>query len=400
MSASASDDKTTRRVHLSDAGDCGRTGDDPAPPSTLAIPDGSSSEAVLRQVRHLMTSGGSPISERVRVDALRQKVSPRSRGLDPAHIQRLVEAEWPLPPILVHRDTLEVIDGHHRVAAALMRGFTEMDAILVDGTPDVLFIIAVGANVMHGLPLSLGDRRAAAATILTTHGHWADRAIAAATGLSAKTVRELRCASAEKNHLHARLGRDGRVRPLNTAAGRQLAAELLTARPRASLREIASAVGISAGTVRDVRSRLSRGDNPVPTRLRRNGPGERENNRQASSGSVSRRTRPADVSPVLTRLSKDPALRMNAAGRALLQWLHTHAVNTADGAKIGDFVPEHCLGHLVDLATRCSANWAQIAEDLQLRLETSKSGAAVIGIETRECSSDGKHGPSAGDTAV
>src|ERR1051326_1883704 len=44
--------------------------------------------------------------------------SPRLNGEDRAHILRLAETETPLPPILVDKRTMRVIDGMHRLMAA------------------------------------------------------------------------------------------------------------------------------------------------------------------------------------------------------------------------------------------------------------------------------------------
>jgi ParB-like chromosome segregation protein Spo0J len=283
-------------------------------------------------------------------------------------VQRLVEADRPLPPILVHRATMQVIDGFHRIAAAEQMGAAEIDAYLLDVPAESMFIVAVRANVTHGLPLSLADRRAAAERILCTRSDWSDRAIALATGLSAKTVSGIRCASGENQLSHNRLGRDGRRRPLDAAAGRRLAAELLSSSPSASLREIAAAAGVSPGTVRDVRARLSRGDCPVPSPTGEAGVNNPVGGRKPSRNS-SRAIEPSDVTPVLQTLSKDPTLRMNAAGRDLLRWLHRHAVNSVDSDKIGQFVPDHCVEHLVELASRCAANWSAIAHELEHRAE-------------------------------
>jgi ParB-like chromosome segregation protein Spo0J len=304
--------------------------------------------------------------ESVQIAALVRTGSPRSGGVDSAHVQRLIEADWPLPPIVVHRPTMRVIDGFHRVAAAVQLGLDEIDAYVIDGSVESMFVLAVRANVTHGLPLSLADRRRAADRILCTHADWSDRAIASATGLSAKTVRGIRCASREHPQLHKRLGKDGRLRPLDASAGRRLAAELLASSPDASLREIAAAVGVSPGTVRDVRARLSRGDDPVPTGVE---PGGARRRAQRRAPHVQANSAPSDLLPVLVTLSKDPALRMNAGGRELLRWLHAHAVYTVDSAKIVQFAPAHCVEHLVEFASRCSTNWALIAADLEQRAE-------------------------------
>lgn len=307
-------------------------------------------------------------AEPVPLSALVHTDSPRSAGVDPTHVQRLLEASCPLPPILVHRPTMQVIDGFHRVAAAKQLGDDEIEACLIDGPAELMFVVAVRANVTHGLPLSLADRRAAAERILRTYADWSDRAIASATGLSAKTVSGIRCANGEDQQLHKRMGKDGRLRPLDAAAGRRLAAELLLSRPSASLRQIAAAAGVSPGTVRDVRARLSRGDDPVPSGA------EAGVSNSSDSCKPSRRRpprgtgrEPTDVTPVLLTLSKDPALRMSAAGRDLLRWLHIHAVNAADSTKMVQFVPDHCVEHLVELSSRCAANWTAIANELEHR---------------------------------
>lgn len=307
----------------------------------------------IRQVRRVK------IADLVRAD------SPRLSGEDPAHTRQLAQLEVALPPIIVHQETMQIIDGVHRVGAALLNGSQEIDAILFDGPLDSAFIIAVAANVVHGLPLSLADRRAAVVKILATHSHWSDRSIARSTGLSARTVRSIRCSTADNAQSNTRLGRDGRMRPLDATAGRHAAAEFLSRHPDSSLREIAKVAGISPGTARDVRNRFRRGESPV--QLREDGP--------RSASPKPRRTparpdsSPADVSAVLSSLAKDPALRMSNSGRELLRWLHLHVIHSADQAKIVDAAPDHCVANLAELAQRCAANWACIADDLARRAQ-------------------------------
>ena len=184
------------------------------------------------------------------------------------HVRLLVQLKEKLPPILVHRQTMRVIDGMHRLRAAVLRGEQSIEATFYDGDDAAAFMMAVRANVQHGLPLSLPDRKAAAARIVRSSPHLSDRAIAEVSGLSAKTVGAIRWDSAGQAHVRQRIGRDGRVRPLSTADGRRLAGELITLNPASSSREIARMAGISPSTVRDVRERLSRGEDPIPTRLR------------------------------------------------------------------------------------------------------------------------------------
>jgi ParB-like chromosome segregation protein Spo0J len=326
-------------------------------------PGESASSLTLRFTPPPLLGQPSLIPEVVEVVDLVPDGSPRLGGLNAAHVERLTEAEWPLPPILVHRPTMRIIDGYHRVAAAMHMGIEQLDAYLLDGSAEAVFVIAVQANVTHGLPLSLAERRAAAVKILATHNEWSDRMIATSTGLSAKTVGRLRCANADDQQLDKRVGRDGRVRPLDRAEGRRRAAELLLTMPNASLRVVANAAGVSPGTVRDVRARLRRGDDAVPQ-----SPARFDATPVNSDGrplrTVPQFPQQADVDALLLTLSRDPALRMNEAGRTLLRWLHLHAVNTTVGATIAASTPHHCVPHIVELARACSSSWAEIAREL------------------------------------
>src|SRR5262245_27830171 len=56
----------------------------------------------------------------VRISSLVLEDSPRLSGEDPDHTRLLAEAEGELPPITIHRSTMRVIDGAHRVQAALL----------------------------------------------------------------------------------------------------------------------------------------------------------------------------------------------------------------------------------------------------------------------------------------
>jgi hypothetical protein len=87
--------------------------------------------------------------------------SPRLGGENRDHIRLLADATAPLPPILVHRSTMRVIDGMHRLRAAMLRGATEIAVEFFDGTEAEAFARAVRENVAHGLPLSRSDREAA-----------------------------------------------------------------------------------------------------------------------------------------------------------------------------------------------------------------------------------------------
>ncbi|WP_431962462.1 ParB N-terminal domain-containing protein [Nocardia sp. bgisy134] len=307
--------------------------------------------------------------------------SPRSEGEDQSHIERLIEAEWPLPPILVHRPTMRVIDGFHRTVAARLKGFTHIDAYLVDGSEELAFIVGVQENVTHGLPLSLADRRTAAERIIRTHPHWSDRSIATTAGLSAKTVASIRSSIDDNSRSSHRLGSDGRLRPVDTNSARQAAAELIIARPDASLRSIAQEVGLSPSTVRDVRARLKRGEDPLIQSDENKAPRTRSASESELSDAADRCTpspypkKTADLDALLALLSRDPALRMSASGRELLRWLHQRAVNSDDAQKIADTIRPHSRDHMIEFAQQCAANWSRIAQDLQTGPHTAKNSS-------------------------
>ncbi|HEX4722787.1 MAG TPA: streptomycin biosynthesis protein [Pseudonocardiaceae bacterium] len=292
----------------------------------------------------------------MRIDSLTLTDSPRLGGENPEHTRRLAAADDELPPILVHRSTRWVIDGAHRVRAAALRGQTGIAARFFDGPMDAAFVLAVRGNIAHGLPLSTADRRAAAARIVRSHPYWSDRAIAAATGLSDKTVRAIRRSTSEQPQSNAgeRVGIDGRTRPLNSADGRRRAAQLLAERPGAGLREIASAAGISLATAHDVRARLLRDEDPVPARLR--SPASAE---------------PVVAEPVrlavLDSLRQDPSLKFNEAGRAALRWLYQHTIEPDDGTKLINTIPPHCATVVADLARDCAQAWQALARQLEQR---------------------------------
>jgi ParB-like nuclease family protein len=194
----------------------------------------------------------------VPISLLSTSGSPRVSGEDPAHIETLAATETRLPPIIVHRATMRVIDGVHRLRAAEYCGRDEIAVQFFDGPEADAFVLAVKSNIAHGLPLPLADRKHAAARIVSSHPQWSDRMITAVTGLASKTVADIRKVPAgEPDRWRSRIGQDGRVRPLDGAEGRVLAGEMLDTDPGLSLRQVARAVGISPETVRDVASACS-----------------------------------------------------------------------------------------------------------------------------------------------
>lgn len=156
---------------------------------------------------------GTPVL--VRIDALRPSDTPRLKGISAEHARLIAEAADSVPPILVQQGTMRVIDGMHRIRAACLLGKQHVEAFLVACDDDESFLWAVRMNLTHGLPLTLADRKAAACRIVQAHPEWSDRAIAAVTGLSDKTIGSLRRRLADTiPRTRWRVGRDGRGRTL------------------------------------------------------------------------------------------------------------------------------------------------------------------------------------------
>ncbi|MBI0295426.1 ParB-like nuclease domain-containing protein [Streptomyces sp. PRKS01-29] len=299
--------------------------------------------------------------------------SPRSSGEDPEHIQALAEADVTLPPIIVHRSTMRVVDGAHRLRAAELRGDEKIKVTFFDGSKADAFVLAVGSNITHGLPLSMADRKSAAARIIVSHPQWSDRMIASVSGISAGTVAEIRRrTSAEDTASGSRIGQDGRVRPINSAAGRELASRLITANPGLSLRQIARAAGISPETARDVRNRMSRGEDPLP---KSRGAAKAAAGRRAealsrsTAGAATAEVVPmADRLAAVHRLTSDPALRFNETGRRLLRLLNINMLSTEEWQEIIANVPPHCSSIVASLARECAGMWDEIAVRVDLQL--------------------------------
>ncbi|WEB45488.1 ParB N-terminal domain-containing protein [Streptomyces yunnanensis] len=322
--------------------------------------------------------------------------SPRLSGENMEHARALAASEKEFPPIVVHRSTMRVIDGMHRLRVALIRGCSEIAVRFFEGSEADAFVLAVESNVGHGLPLTLTERTAAAARIVLTHPQWSDRAIASTTGLSATTVGALRRREGVGSVAPtARIGRDGKVRPLSTEEGRRAAGKLITESPDAPLREIAKKAGISPGTVRDVRERLQRGEDPVPATRRSSKPGKRarltgvaqdrlegrgqvhpsEQSRSQladgpsmpTPGGALEELTQANLDVLFRNLCRDPSLRHTEMGRLLLRMLDMQLAGARCWNGIAQAIPAHRTEMVSAAAAQCARAWEAFASELALR---------------------------------
>ena len=321
----------------------------------------------------------APSGHAVPISTLRQGPTPR-RVTDEEHIHRLAETDSPLPPILVHRSTMQVIDGRHRLRAALLRGRDTIEVVFFDGSEEHAFIRAVEENIAHGLPLNLAERKAAATRIMSMHPQLSDRMIATHTGLAARTVAMLRRCSTEENaQSNTREGLDGRRRPLDATEGRRRAVDLIAEHPEASLREIARTAGVSLGTAHDVRSRLRRGEDPIPRGRRPEGADEPPPSAvdAYAVGATITADLPADPAGsaelplLLEKLAKDPALRLTDPGRRMLRLLFSSTV-IADWPELADSVPPHRVEAILKIAQQCAKDWDLLAQSLQRQTRSGR----------------------------
>jgi lambda repressor-like predicted transcriptional regulator len=199
---------------------------------------------------------------------------------------------------------------------------------------------------------------AAAAEIIRNYPDWSDRSVAATTGLSAATVKSVR----ERSRLPAqaaakRLGLDGRMRPVNSGAGRKRVQELIEKFPTASLRQLAREAGVSPNTVRDVRRRMQQQETAAP-----------EPARTAAAQAHAAPAENVNGSPVeaaLRRLSQDPSLRLTESGRLAIRWFFSRIVRPREWIGIIGSLPPHTAFILAGLADQCAAEWQSLARSLR-----------------------------------
>jgi hypothetical protein len=331
----------------------------------------------------------------VPISALRPGESPRLNGQDKAHIARLAELDTPVPPILVDRRTMKVIDGMHRLIAASSKGRETVEVRFFDGSAADAFLWGVKENVAHGLPLSLADRRSAASRIILSHPHLSDRALGELVGLAGTTVASIRRRVADRAQPSStRVGRDGKVRPLNGVEARRRVADLLAEQPEASLREVARCAGVSPMTVSDVRRRLARGETPAQAQsapaARDTPPGDHAEGTTADHAADNDAThgetttepghhpqataaKPRDAAlqsgraTALEKLLRDPSLRHSDSGRYLVRLLQYNAAGERDWPRVLTSLPPYCLATVAVLARRYSQMWLNFAQELDER---------------------------------
>jgi hypothetical protein len=272
-----------------------------------------------------------PAPELVDIERLSVGMSPRLGALRESHVTVLQEVLNHLPPILVQRSTMTVIDGAHRLEAHRRAGRLQIPARLLDGAGMELFALAVEANVSHGMPLTLSERKRSAAMLLEKMPERSDRWVASICGLSHSTVAKIRHdpALASVAEPGTRVGRDGRRRSLEGSRRRSL---LDTSADR--LRPFSAGPAIAA-------------TGPLGA------------HRQGAPGTG---LRPSEALGV-----NDPALRTTPGLVDFARWMEATAVRSADWEPYADTIPIGRLYELADESRRRARSWTDLANTLEQR---------------------------------
>jgi len=239
--------------------------------------------------------------------------------------------------------------------------FVDSEAATAPATrPEAL--AADHGRVSTGRSRFLAAARQDARRILLAHPERSDRGIASTCGLSPKTVARIRDELVAEGRVRearatgTRVGRDGRVRPVDASAVRVRIAEELMLRPDASLRTIARAVGASPETVRSVRSRMV------------------TDGSSAELG-VAEGERPLAQIIDLPPRSQDPgvALRDDRActdrdgGREFVAWFDTTTLTAEEVWQHMGTVPLSRVYEVADEARRRAECWLRFAEAVEHR---------------------------------
>ncbi|MEU5100060.1 transposase [Streptomyces sp. NPDC020996] len=166
-------------------------------------------------------------------------VTGRSRGESDEYVEMLSQLSGKLPPIVVHRNTMRVIEGMHRLKAVQLRGEQSIDVIFVDGDERDVFVPAGRPNDGRGVPSSLAGRGAESDQFPKSPAQQPDRDIRAAAGLVPEALGAKRgCSTAPDVASAMRTTLDGRGRPICMADVRGITCERVLPQQETPVRQL------------------------------------------------------------------------------------------------------------------------------------------------------------------
>jgi hypothetical protein len=296
----------------------------------------------------------------------------RRRGVNQAHVDALTRLDGNWPPILVHEEDYQVIDGVHRVLAAQALGMTCLACEVFTGSRNDAYVEFLRRNVRTGLPLSLSERKWGAQRLLREHSEWSDRRIGDICALAPVTVARLRAdlpalvadrPTVQFEQLDARVGKDGKSRPVDRRALRGRILEAEEANPGASLRTVAAKAGASPETVRRIRKSIAcvRGDG-------------RDNEFGAGVGSRSAAALDWAKASGVDRWAADRAFNSTTGTTAFAAWFDR---SFFDG-QWTDYVDAVPLGRIYEVADECRRR-AKVWQEFSVALENrARSSARAV----------------------
>jgi ParB/Sulfiredoxin domain len=315
--------------------------------------------AAARPYEEVYDGQGLSVARTLPVAQLSVGYSPRETKVDTSHVAVLMEVLDLLPPVIIDQRTMTVIDGVHRLEAFRQAGRTHIEAVMFTGQRPEAMVLAIKANVKHGKPLSRGERREAARSLLHAFPERSDRWVAEVCGLSHTTVALVRRSASLPNE-KVRTGRDGRRRPVDRLAGQMAAARLIADHPATPVRQVAEAVGVAPSTVHRARARLQepgRPPMPAPTPV------------AAVPGAAVHLAPALPVTPAAPVLPATPALTLPATPEMAepSSWLARTAVSIDDLFTQLGALPLSRLYDVVDECRRRARTWSEIADLLEAR---------------------------------
>jgi hypothetical protein len=328
--------------------------------------------AIRDQVSEVEIGAGDPEAVEVALATLTLGPSPRKTGVRPEHVRTLAQLEGHWPPLLVNRSDLTIIDGAHRFHAARMLGHTRVWCIYFDGDREEAFLEAIRRNTRHGLPLTLREREDAAAQLLGLHRDWSNRRVAQSCALAHGTVAKIReqlCSTGEAEQLNKRVGRDGRIRPVDSAETRKKIESALVSTPGATARQIAAQVGASPTTVATVRTKMKQASAGDEMRIVSGTSSESRTGARLHATEQSE-TNPS-ASDTATTWRSDLSLSSTPQQKRFLEWFEQTNIQEEWNEYV-DIPPLSRVYELADEARRRAQHWEKFAQAIECRSSPSR----------------------------
>ena len=320
------------------------------------------------------TAAGAPPANtgeivRIELDKIGGDQDIRADRLNLDHVEAMRPFVDSLPPVTLRphkRDGhYEIIDGSHRVSAHRRENRAVIDAIVLELDDASAIEVGTKANIAHGRPLVVEDRRRNARRLIAAAPDWSDRRIAESCGLAHATVAGLRPvegSGGQSDHLNRpapkRTGGDGKSYPTPdaAAANRASAEKIVEENPDVTVSELAEKSGVSKGTASGIKNGKTRGH------LR---------DVSATDEERSEVTVADVVVPLPSSWVKTPAAKRSNDGAEFCAWMDRRTIRGSDPDQMVQTYARKVPGELfaqAEAAARVQAGlWADFADAVSAR---------------------------------